>query len=131
MINRLARGKNNTGCRQICNSVFKHLFLMFQYPIKWGNSCFWFACRRYVRWDLAVCCLGCNGSPAHSRKQPLQARRGTPSSFLNTSLQTPKSPPSDFCSLGHYCRGVAAKCESWGKPIVFSRKGAPPLSGSR
>lgn len=71
VINLLTHGKNNIGCRQICNAVFKHLFLMFQYPIKQRNSCFWFACRRYAHWDLKVCCLGFTCSRQH-----LQAQHG-------------------------------------------------------
>ena len=101
MINLLAHGKNNTGCRQICNTVFKHLFLMFQYPIKRRNSCFWFACRHYVHWDLKVYCLGFKCSPVQSSKQHLQAQRGSvlgSSSALHS--QTLKSPSMSFALWG-------------------------------
>lgn len=100
-INLLTHGKNNTGCRQICNTVFKHLFLMFQYLIKQRNSCFWFACRHGVRWDLKGYCLGFKYSPIHSSKQHLQAQPGYIfGSSLALGLQSPKSPSMSFALLG-------------------------------
>lgn len=97
VINLLARGKNNTGCRQICNTVFKHLFLMFRCSIKWRNSCFWFACRHYVHWNLKVYCLGFKCSPVQSSKQHLQAQHGYIfGSSSELQLQTLKSPSMSF-----------------------------------